>query len=195
MLSRGLRIIFVVGAVLVVVAVGLHEVVLYYGAPADAEFELLTVFVATFASSILTFFIGVLLFDYQVERTEVRRSRQLRTLLVAELNEISEGLDPTNAMKVSLPDGSTAKVVISHVQPNVIEEAVRDGFFDPPGRALRLARNMHAYNARVSYLLSILSSGTTGDEPGPGALVPHAVEEVENTRRAIVADGRPRSAA
>ncbi len=38
MLSRGLRIPFVVGMVLVVFAVGLHEVLRYYNAPADVEF-------------------------------------------------------------------------------------------------------------------------------------------------------------
>lgn len=167
MLSKGLKLAFGVGIVVILLAVGLHEVLSYYNAPADAEFELLTVFAATFASSI-----GALLFDYQVERTEEKRNQQLRMLLIAELNELSEGLDRANAMKVRLLDGSTAEVVISHVQPTVIEEAVKDGFFDPPEKALRLARNMHAYNARVSYLLSILSSKTPHDEPDPDTSCP-----------------------
>lgn len=192
MLSRGLKISFGIGILLIVLTVVLYEVLRYYNAPADAEFELVTVFAATFASSILTFFVGALLFDYQVERTESKRNRQLRTLLDAELYEISEALDRANAMPVRLSNDSTAEVVITHVQPTVIEGAVRDGFFDPPEKALRLARNMYSYNARVSYLLSILSSGKTDDEPGQ--LLPHVIQEIEDTRQTIVADARLLSA-
>jgi hypothetical protein len=67
MLSRGLRIFFGVGIVIVVLALGLHAVLRYYNAPPGAEYDLLNVFAATFASTILTFFIGALLFDYQVQ--------------------------------------------------------------------------------------------------------------------------------
>ena len=44
----------------------LHTLLKLYNAPAGAEFDLLKGFAATFASTILTFFIGVLLFHYQV---------------------------------------------------------------------------------------------------------------------------------
>ena len=39
-----------------------------------------------------------------------------------------------------------------HLQPTIIEETVRDRFLDPlrAEGALRLARNTHAYNAKVS---------------------------------------------
>jgi hypothetical protein len=159
MLSRGLRIFFGVGIVIVVLALGLHAVLRYYNAPPGAEYDLLNVFAATFASTILTFFIGALLFDYQVEKTEARKHEQFRMLLVTELAEISEGLDRANAMRVRLSDGSAAEVVITHLQPMVVEEAIRDGFFGPGRveRALRLARNMHTYNAKISYMLSYRS--------------------------------------
>ncbi len=155
MLSKGLRITFVVGIVLVLFALGLHVVLKYYNAPAD---DVINIFAATFASTILTFFIGALLYDYQAERTETKRDELLGRLLVAELNEIVEGLNPASAMKMRLSDNSSAEAVITHLQPTVIEEAVRGGFFDPPRteEAVRLARNMRAYNAKVSYLLSTL---------------------------------------
>jgi len=149
------------------------------------------VFVATFASTILTFFIGALLFDYQLERTEARRGDQLRTLLVAELDGISEGLDRANAAKVRVSDGSAAEVMIAHLQPTLIDEALRDGLFCPvwTEKALRLARNTRTYNAKISYFLSNLSFGRS-HEPGSTELRIHAIDEIEVTRQRIVADAR-----
>lgn len=191
MLSRGFKICFGVGIVLVLFALGLHAVYRFYNAPADAEYDLLNVFAATFASTILAFFIGALLFDYQVERAEAKRNEQLRALLVMELNEIVEGLDFANATELRLASGSEVKAVITHGQPPVVEDAIKEGFFDPPRmeRALRLARNIRAYDARVFYLLSLLSSGATRD-PDLEQLALRAIERIEETRRAIVADAR-----
>jgi hypothetical protein len=112
-------------------------------------------------------------------------------LLVTELAEISEGLDRVNAMRVRLSDGSAAEVVITHLQPMVVEEAIRDGFFGPGRveRALRLARNMHTYNAKISYLLSVLS-WQIKEEQDSGQFVLHAIQEIEPTRQAIVTDSR-----
>ncbi len=39
MLTRGLRLPFVVGIVMVLFALGLHTVLMYYNAPADAEYS------------------------------------------------------------------------------------------------------------------------------------------------------------
>ncbi len=63
-------------------------------------------------------------------------------------------------------------------------------FSIPCGRRARFAwRNTHAYNAKVSYLLSTLSLGTVAG-PATDGFVLHAIEEVEATRRQIVADAR-----
>jgi hypothetical protein len=70
--------------------------------PAGAEYDLLNVCVATFASTILTFFIGALLSDYQLARTEARRGEQLEALLVADLDVVSEGLDGGHAVGLRL---------------------------------------------------------------------------------------------
>jgi hypothetical protein len=112
-------------------------------------------------------------------------------LRVAELAEIVKGLDPLHAMKVHLSDGSPVGVVITYVQPTVIEEAIRGSFFDPSQvrRALHVTRNMGTYSTKVSYLLSILSSGTT-HESSPEQPVLHAMEEIEETHQAIVAEAR-----
>ena len=70
--------------------------------PAGAEYALLNVCVATFASTILTFFIGALLSDFQLARTEARRGEQLEALRVAELDVISEGLGRVSAVGLRL---------------------------------------------------------------------------------------------
>ena len=128
MLSRGLSLTCVFGIVMVLFALGLHTVLKYYNAPSNAEYSL----IGTFASTILTFFIGALLYDYRAERNEAKRDEQLRWLLAAELSKIVEGLDPANARKVRLSDGSATEAVITHLQPTVTEEAVQGGFLDPP---------------------------------------------------------------
>ena len=55
--------------------------------------------------------------------------------------------------------------------------------------ALPLTRNTRAYNAMVSYLLSPLFLGTTAG-PGTDDFVLHEIQEIEATRRQIVADAR-----
>jgi hypothetical protein len=55
------------------------------------------------------------------------------------------------------------------------------------GRSAR--RETRAYNAKVSYLLSTLSLGTTAGL-GTDEFVLHAIGEIEATRRRIVADAR-----
>lgn len=81
MLFRGLRLTFVVGILMVLFALGLHAVLKYYNALADAEYGLISTFAATFVSTILTAFIGALLYDYQAERNEVKRDGQFSRLL------------------------------------------------------------------------------------------------------------------
>lgn len=58
MLSRGLKIIFMVGILLVVCMVLLHFVFHIYRTPTDEELEMLGTFFAAFASTILTFLSG-----------------------------------------------------------------------------------------------------------------------------------------
>ena len=51
MLSRGFKICFGVGIVLVLFALGLHAVYPFYSAPVGAKYDLLNLFAATFAST------------------------------------------------------------------------------------------------------------------------------------------------
>ena len=188
MLSRGLRIGLVVGIFLILIALGLHTVLRLYNAPEDVEFDLLNIFAATFASTVLTFFIGILVADYQIERDNARRIERLDALLEAELSDTLRELEHGTSITVHLSDGSTAEARISQVQALVLEEAIRSGFFEPPEaeRAFRLLGRIRALDAKVSYLVPILSSGT-GD-PNHDEVARRAIRELEETRQEI-ADG------
>jgi regulator of protease activity HflC (stomatin/prohibitin superfamily) len=191
MLSRGLKITFIVGTLLVACVILLHFVFRIYRTPTDAELEIPGTFFATFASTVLTFFIGALLFDYQIERTDAKRFRQLKLLLIAELSETLEALDPANAVEVQLSDNSSAEVVTTYVQPVILEQAIRDGFFDPSDAesATHLAGKIRGYSTKIAHLFSILSIRTTFG-PGSGRLALHAIRDIEETRRVIVKDAR-----
>jgi hypothetical protein len=52
MLTRDLWLTFVLGIVMVLLVLGLHAVLKYYNALADAEYSLIGTFAATFASTI-----------------------------------------------------------------------------------------------------------------------------------------------
>ena len=148
---------------MVVTIVVLHYVFRAYRTPSDEEIDVLSTFFATFASTILTFFVGALLFDYQVERTDTRRFQQLRLLLAAEFSEILEALDPTNAVEVQLPDDSAAEVVVAYVQPVNLGQAVRDGFFAP-----RTWEPLYIWRARRA---------ATAPKPRTSCRTPHAQQQ------------------
>ena len=136
-------------------------------------------------------FVGALLFDYQIERTHAKKFRRFKLLLVAELSETLEVLDPANAVEVQLSDNSSAEVVTTYVQPGILEQAVRDGFFDPSNAkaATRLAGKIRGYSTKITHLFSILSIRTTVG-PGSERLALHAIRDIEETCRVIVKDAR-----
>lgn len=187
MLFRGVRIALAAAATLVALAVVLHFVLVLSRAPAEAQWDLVNTFVATFASVVFAFFVGILLFDYQVEATDARRTERLGSLLMAELSDSVAALADAAPVQMPLADGSVAEAVIAHVQPLAVEEAVRSGLFDPSHAeaALRLSKNMRAYSAGVSALLSFVSTGSTAD-PGSEKMVLHIARNVEQARRAVV---------
>lgn len=158
MLSRGLRIGVVVGIFLVVLGIAVHTVLRFYNAPEDVEFGLLNTFVATFASTILTFFICVLAADYQIERDQAERSRRLEALLQTEMAELVESLSRSLPVRIRLSDGSSAEFVVTRLDPVILDSALREGLFsgERATEAAALLTRMRVYDAKVSYLVSAL---------------------------------------
>ena len=194
MLSNWLRLIVGALILLVVIYLGAHYIFILKDAPIETQWGFFNIFVSTFAAALLTFFGGVLLFDYQAKVTNATKARLLSSLLVTELSETMEALDPSNAVEIRLPSDPTAvKVIIMHLQPSIVEEAVRSGF-DPSGyldrsyteRVLRLAKRMMEYNAKISAFLSLLSQGTTAESSIMKDVVLHTAHNLEDLRETIV---------
>jgi len=127
----------VVGIFLILIAPGLHSVLRLYNAPEGVEFDLLTFFVATFASTTLTYFIGILVADHQIEAT--RRIERLAAPRDTELSETLRELEHDTSITVRLSGGSTAGARVSQVQSLLLEEAIR------------LLWRMRAFDAKLSY--------------------------------------------
>jgi len=161
--TKGVRAVLIAAVTLLVLAVVLHFVLIFSKAPTYAQWGLLNSFVSTFASVILTFFVGALLFDYQVETTEARRKEQLGSLLTAELSESIEALKRTSPAEINLSDGSTVKVVVTYLQP-LLEEISRNVLLGPPHaeRAFSLARKS-AYTTPGLHPLILLPTGSAAD--------------------------------
>jgi hypothetical protein len=100
------------------------------------------------------------------------------------LRELEHGTSIT----VRLADGSTAEAGISQVQSLVLEDATRSGFFELPQaeEAFRLLGRIRAFDAKVSHLVPILSSG--GRDPNQDEVLREAIRELQESRREI-ADG------
>lgn len=189
MLSKGIRFTFLAGIVLVLLGLGLHYLLREYNAPEGVEFSVLNLFVATFASLVLTFFTGALLYDYQTEKTKEKNESQLKGLLATELAEIQAFLSVENAVKFRLAGEDATEVVVSYLEPLFIEDAVRSGFFDPEeaAKAIRLSRNMRTYNTLIYHLLHVhLPEG--GESPAQPPLP--ALRRAEEVRHAIIEDSR-----
>lgn len=179
--------------VLVVLALVMHYLFIIGGAPVEIRWGFFNIFVSTFAAALLTFLGGVLLFDYQAKVTTAEKARLFSSLLVTELSETIEALDPSNSVEIKLPNDPTAvKVIIMHLQPSVIEEAVRSGF-DPSGyfdrsysqRVRRLAKRMEEYNTKISAFLSLISQGSTAEASIKNVAF-HMAQYLEELREAIV---------
>ena len=153
------------------IARGLHTVLRLYNATEGVEFDLLNFFAATFASTTLTFFIGILVADYQIEDT--RRIERLAAPRDTELSETLRELEHDTSITVRLSDGSTAEASVSQVQSLLLEEGIR------------LLWRKRAFDAKLSYLVPVLSSG--GRDPNQNEVMRQAIREFEESRREIVA--------
>lgn len=186
MLSRGLRFSLAAGGVLLVLALALYILLREYNAPQSVLFGLLDLFVVTFASLVLTFFTGALLYDYQLERNQAEKVRLVARLLGIELTGILNLLDEANAVEVRLSGttGGTETVVLSRLETLILTDATREGFFDSEGAAtsMRLLANVAARRVLVHDLL--LPKLLSDDPEVPRALV----RRIEDLRRAIIRD-------
>lgn len=185
MLYRGLRFSVAAGGILMVLGFAMYVVLREYNAPASIEFGLIDLFVVTFASLVLTFFTGAILYDYQIERDRTEKAQIVSRLLRTELSYMLGLLDDKNAAELRLAGTETTSgVVLALLEPVVLPGATRDGFFDHDSatQALRLLGNVATYNTLVRDLLLPASL------ENPPEVSPALVLKTGDLRRDIVRD-------
>ena len=114
--------------------------------------------VATFVGAVLALAVGIGLFNYQAGETDRKRQSQLLEALAAELQA---NLDLLRSGRLHLIEAGDKewKLALVHLQPLIIEEAVRSGVFDSEDthKFIHLERAIRSYNADVSYVLNMRS--------------------------------------
>lgn len=176
----------VIVAILAILIAVLYSLIVHHRAP-DEVWGWLHTLVATVVSVVFAVAIGVALFNHQTKVTDRARTRQLRASLSAEISDIIRELDSEYSMTINLPT-SKATVLLTYIQPLILEDAARSGLFNAvyTENMLHLAQKIHIYNIKVSYLFSVLTAGSSKPTFEPQTL--HAIQNVEKTRKAIIED-------
>ena len=164
----------------------LYSLMVHHLAP-DAVWGWRHTFVATVVSVVFAVAIGVALFNHQTNVTDRARTRQFRASLSAEISDIIREISSGNFMTIHLST-SSQKVLITYIQPLILEDAARSGLFNSvhTENMLHLAQKIRMYNIKVSYLFSVLTAGSSKPAFEPQTL--HAIQNVEETRKAIIED-------
>lgn len=142
----------------------------------------LNTLVATGISFFLALVAGLYLFNEQTSSTRRSDHSDLRVLLVAELSDLIRILSDNSRMTVNFPGRAHISVLITFVQPLVIEKAALSGIFSnlESENLLHAARKIRMFNVKCEYLLGLLQSRAEPD------MLIHANNNLEETRVAII---------
>lgn len=145
-----------------------------------------TTLIATFVSLLLAISVGIMLFQYrQNQKNENNRTRYLK-LLQSELSDTKRTLSNPNRMDIIIKD-KKYEAFITYIQPIITEDAIRSGLFSEliSENLLNLARKINLFNVKTQFLMTILSSFEASDM-GFTNLIPTAINNIENSRKAIL---------
>jgi len=142
----------------------------------------LNTLVATGISFFLALVAGLYLFNQQTNATRKSEHADLLVLLVAELSDLVRILSDNAKMAIHFPGGGQADVLITFVQPLVVEKAALSGRFSTieSENLLHAARKIRMFNVKCEYLLGLLQSRADHD------MLVHAIRNLEETRIAII---------
>jgi len=142
----------------------------------------LNTLVATGISFFLALVAGLYLFNRQTSATKESNHSDLRTLLVAELSDLVRILSDTAKMTINMPGRGQIEVLITFIQPLVIEKSALSGLFNTleSENLLHAARKIHMFNVKCEYLLGLLQSRADPD------MLIHANNNLEETRVSII---------
>ncbi|MNF94006.1 hypothetical protein D3C85_1228930 [compost metagenome] len=139
---------------------------------------------ATGISFFLALIAGIYLFNLQTMATRTSENEDLRILLTAELSDLQRILNDSNRMGLDFPSGKKIDVLITYIQPLVIEKAALSGLFTvtESENLLHIARKIRTYNLKTQYFLSLLPSRSSE------STFLHAYENLEQSRVAIISN-------
>jgi hypothetical protein len=144
--------------------------------------------VATVLSVTLALAAGFLLYGVQVQEADRQEKNDLTMLLQQELSSLRSHLAGSEQAEIIL-GSSKQKVLITFVQPVVLERAAQSGLFDPvdSGNMLAIAREARLYNFEVEFLVAMLSASMDNQE-AYDTRIEFIAGNIERARQAIVSN-------
>jgi hypothetical protein len=144
--------------------------------------------VATLLSVMLALAAGFWVYDLQVQKADRQEKEDLTVLLRQELSYLRSHLAEAEQAEI-IVGGSRKKVLITYVQPVVLEQAATSGLFDPVDSAnmLKIAREIRLYNVEVEFLIAMLGGGGENQEIYK-ARIDFVASSIERARQAIISN-------
>ncbi|MDR4494798.1 MAG: hypothetical protein R3B74_10285 [Nitrospirales bacterium] len=138
--------------------------------------------VATVLSVTLALGTGFWVYDRQRTEEQTNERIELEFLLTAELSDIQRVLQMGERMTLNFPDGSKQAMLITTVQPLVIENAASSGLFSARDteNLLHLARKIRMFHIHTQAALTLIAA-----RPGKEELT-FAAENIEKSRIGIL---------
>lgn len=118
---------------------------------------------ATFVSTLLAFMVGILIFRWSDNSIKHDQKLKYNSLLKSELYATKGALSTEKRMYITI-NNTQYKVLITGIDPIVIEESIRSGLYSPKEteKLLKIARAMKMYNFRNQCILTLIGSGNGG---------------------------------
>ena len=171
---------------IIVVIVYSYAIANYFNCLPQHLWNWLSSLIATFVSVLLAVIVGITLFNYSQDKTKINDRKTYLSLLQSELSDTNRILSDSGKMNINI-NNNTYPVLVTYIQPIVLEDAARSGLFNEviSENLLHLARKMKMFNLMTNFLLNIIASGRASDPNLPNH-ISNAVQNVEGTRKGII---------
>lgn len=143
--------------------------------------------VSTFISVLLAIMVGILLFEYSETKSNQNKKNSYRNLLGSELSDTFRILSIGERMTIRIGENDYP-VLITYVQPIIIEDAARSGLFGETvtENMLHLARKMKMFNIKTDFLLARMAAGRPLGEERFEENMQNSIKNIDETRESIV---------
>jgi hypothetical protein len=129
-------------------------------------------FISTMVSLMLGVAVGIFLFEYSQERTNLDNKERITTALDAELSDVYKELSRYEYITIGKKEQKLQTLVIK-IDQIIVNEAIRSNLFEPnvTGKLLAISRNITMLNSSVEHYLAFLRMGAINNsEPMIDAL-------------------------